>query len=72
MMKFLKQLLFIGIITVCTSLAAMAQERDPKKVPPKDDRRPKVVVKEKENDKPKGEKPRDDDRRNDNRGRKPE
>jgi hypothetical protein len=72
MMKILKQLLFIGIITVCTSFAAHAQRQDDRRKPPPKDPPPKVVVKEKENDKPKDDRPRNDDRRNDNRGRRPE
>jgi hypothetical protein len=73
MMRIFKQLLFIAIITVCTSFAAYAQRQDDKRTPPKNERPPRVVVKEKDDkDKPKEDRPRDNDRRNDNRRGRPE
>jgi vacuolar-type H+-ATPase subunit F/Vma7 len=72
-MKILKQLLFITVITICTSLAAYAQKQDEKRTPPKDKPPVVQVPDRKKDEKPKeGEKPRGDDRRNDNRGRRPE
>lgn len=70
-MKTLKQLLFIMIFVIGATVSASAQKNDrDQKTPPKENR-PKIVVPDKKNDPPK-EKPRGEDKNNDNRGRKPE
>ncbi len=71
-MKILRQILFIAIITICGSFAAFAQNRDDKqKTPPKGEKPPVVVVKEK-GEKPRDDKPRNEDRNNDNKNRRPQ
>ncbi|MGI8555642.1 MAG: hypothetical protein ACR2LT_04720 [Pyrinomonadaceae bacterium] len=57
MIKILKQLLFITIITLCASFAAFAQKNDGDKKPPPKDPPPVIVVKPKEKD---SDKPKDD------------
>ncbi len=59
MIKIIKQLLFITLITIGASCAAFAQNKDDKKTPPKGIP-PVVVVKQKEPEKPKDEKPKND------------
>ncbi|MGI8467971.1 MAG: hypothetical protein ACR2N3_05915 [Pyrinomonadaceae bacterium] len=62
MIRILKQLLFITIIGICTSLSAFAQRDGDKKPPPKDPP-PVVVVKPKEPDKPKNDNRGDNDKK---------
>lgn len=67
-MKIIKQLLFIAIITICASFAALAQDRgDKQKRPPKDPP-PVVVPQPKKGEKPKEDKPKNDE----NRPKKPQ
>ena len=69
-MKTLKQIFLILAITVGASMAASAQQdKDQKQRPPKD---PPKIVPEKEKEKPRENRPKDDDRNNDNRGKKPQ
>jgi hypothetical protein len=72
-MKILRQTLFIAIITICASFAAFAQSNrdDRQKTPPKGEKPPVVVVKEK-GEKPKQDRPRDGNRNNDNRNKRPQ
>jgi len=67
-MKTLKQLILAAAFIFCISMSASAQKNDGKKTPPKENP-PRVVVKGDKGDK---EKPREDKRDNDNRGKKPQ
>ena len=70
-MKTLRKALFITIITICASFTAFAQSRDEKRTPPKDEKKPPVVVVKEKGEKPR-ERPRNEDRNKDNRNRRPE
>ena len=62
MMKTLKQLLFAMVIVIGVSMTASAQKEGDKKPPPKQDP-PVIVVRPKNHDKPKEEKPKTEDKR---------
>lgn len=69
-MKTLRQILFIMIFVIGVTISASAQKNDrDQKTPPKRDP-PKIDVPVKKD--PPKQKPRDDDKNNDNRGKKPE
>ena len=68
MMKTLKKILFMTLVVVGFSMTAMAQKDDDKNRPKKD---PPVIVAP-DKDRPKPDKPRDDDKNNGNRPKKPQ
>jgi hypothetical protein len=71
-MKILKQIFLILAITIGASMAASAQDKDQKQRPPKEP--PKIVPHHGKGgkEKPPENRPKDDDRNKDNRGKKPQ
>jgi hypothetical protein len=63
MMKTLKQLLFAMVIVIGVSMTASAQEDKGRKTPPKEGKPPVIVVPPRNPDKPKEDKPKNDDKR---------
>ncbi len=61
-MKILKKLLFISAVIFCFSAAASAQNPDKTPVPPKPDP-PVIIVKPKDDNKPKNDKPKNDNKK---------
>jgi hypothetical protein len=68
-MLFLKKILFMSMFVVCFSMTAMAQRDDNQNRPPKNPDQPVIIPKEK--DRPKPERPKDDNKNNGDRPKKP-
>jgi hypothetical protein len=68
-MLFLKKLLFMSMFVICFSMTAMAQRDDNQNRPPKNPDQPVIIPKEK--DRPKPERPKDDNKNNGDRPKKP-
>jgi len=69
-MKILKQIFLTMAIVVGLSFAVSAQDKDQKQRPPKNP--PVIVPGDKEKEKPKENRPKEEDRNKDNRGKKPQ